>query len=323
MSLEKSLKLNVSSIFSFFNCSLDERKILQENLYNTYCYLEEEEEDEYLYFVFNCNEEVEENLNKLNSHDIYYTDDYIIVKTPRDEYFDKKEWESLINSKYEEFRGTCYKKALRDRSCIQMLIINQNNILKKEIAKLLEISEEDVVLYWKAFDKESETLNLKNMQNTTILSYRKEWLLEQMKNSISIEKEIYQKVLDNSFSLPYPKITSLSNFPLLSIYNEIKEEVKTVYGSHTYKTNIKGTKYPFLCASKDFEVKLSKVIKKYKLEDMDKIKTCIKRYIKNPSGAALLKYYIDKNNESQLATDYENFTESEETSSNTGGFVSI
>jgi hypothetical protein len=71
-------------------------------------------------------------------------------------------------------------------------------------------------------------------------------------------------------------------------------------------------KYSFLCNSQDLASKLSKVIKKYKLDNWDKIENLLLQHIINSYKAnweyvLLIEYYIEKNNSSKLATDYENF----------------
>lgn len=71
-------------------------------------------------------------------------------------------------------------------------------------------------------------------------------------------------------------------------------------------------KYSFLCNSQDLAFKLSKVIKKYKLNDWNKIESLLLQHIYNSYKAnweyvLLIEYYIEKNNSSKLATDYENF----------------
>lgn len=98
------------------------------------------------------------------------------------------------------------------------------------------------------------------------------------------------------------------------LHKKLQTELITLTGK---KQKMINGKYPFLCNSTDLEYKLSKVIKKYKLEDKNKIEKLLLRYVYNCHKAnfemtAIVEYYIDKNNFSKLATDYENFSEKEE-----------
>lgn len=98
------------------------------------------------------------------------------------------------------------------------------------------------------------------------------------------------------------------------LHKKLQTELTTLTGK---KQKMINGKYPFLCNSTDLEYKLSKVIKKYKLEDKNKIEKLLLRYVYNCHKAnfemtAIVEYYIDKNNFSKLATDYENFSEKEE-----------
>lgn len=82
------------------------------------------------------------------------------------------------------------------------------------------------------------------------------------------------------------------------------------------KQKVIGGKYSFLCNSKDLEYKLSKTIKKYKLEDKVKVEKLLLKHIfncykANWEFAKLIEYYIEKSGISQLATDYSNFQEKE------------
>ena len=64
----------------------------------------------------------------------------------------------------------------------------------------------------------------------------------------------------------------------------------------------------------DFQSKLSKVVKKYELKDWNKLEKVLINYVVRAKKAnfemiQLLGYYIEKNNSSTLATDYENYVE--------------
>lgn len=76
-------------------------------------------------------------------------------------------------------------------------------------------------------------------------------------------------------------------------------------------------KYSFLCNAKDLENRIIKVAKKYKLLNINKIEKCLVRYIeechkKNFEYCQLIIYYIEKDGNSNLATDYLEFEETQE-----------
>lgn len=102
----------------------------------------------------------------------------------------------------------------------------------------------------------------------------------------------------------------VDNFYIL-LHKKLQTELTTLTGK---KQKMINGKYPFLCNAVDLEHKLSKVVKKYKLEDKNKIEKLLLKYIYNCHKAnfemvQLVEYYIDKNNFSKLATDYENYIE--------------
>lgn len=79
------------------------------------------------------------------------------------------------------------------------------------------------------------------------------------------------------------------------------------------KQKVIQNKYSFLPNLRDFTQKLSKVIKKYKLSDWNKLEILLLQHIEkcykaNFEYAILLEYYIEKNNSSRLVTDYDNFS---------------
>lgn len=120
-------------------------------------------------------------------------------------------------------------------------------------------------------------------------------------------KELLKEISENKVS------KKVDNFYTI-LHKKLQTELTTLTGKNQKMIN---GKYPFLCNAVDLEYKLSKVIKKYKLEDKNKIEKLLLRYVYNCYKAnfemvQLIEYYIDKNNFSKLATDYDNYTEKEE-----------
>lgn len=102
-----------------------------------------------------------------------------------------------------------------------------------------------------------------------------------------------------------------------SLHRKLKQKLHTLTGK--YQKMVQG-KYAFLCNSIDMESKLSKVIKKYKLTDFNRIEVLLLRHVDKAWTAkfdkvSLIEYYIEKSGVSQLATDYSNFEEVEDVKS--------
>ena len=75
-------------------------------------------------------------------------------------------------------------------------------------------------------------------------------------------------------------------------------------------------KYAFLCNATDLKLKLQLVIKKYGVNDMDRVKNVLLLYIEKCETAKFemvntIEYYILKNGFSKFVTDYENYEEEE------------
>lgn len=148
----------------------------------------------------------------------------------------------------------------------------------------------------KVFDEIKEKLLLLGyLTNNNELTQKGIKLLEEIEGV----KEVSNKKIDNKYELLHKKLEN-------ELIVLTKKKQKVINGKHS-----------FLCNAKDLEYKLSKAIKKYKLEDNIKIEKLLLRHIFNCHKAnwefsKLIEYYIEKNNISQLASDYFNFDEKEE-----------
>lgn len=99
----------------------------------------------------------------------------------------------------------------------------------------------------------------------------------------------------------------------VELHKKLQNKLIELTGSKQKTLN---KKYSFLCNSQDLASKLSKVIKKYKLNNWNKVESLLLQHIINSYKAnweyvLLIEYYIEKNNSSKLATDYEGFEEKE------------
>jgi hypothetical protein len=100
-------------------------------------------------------------------------------------------------------------------------------------------------------------------------------------------------------------------------FDVLHKKLQDILVKHTSKKQkmLQG-KYAFLPNSIDLKNKILKVVKQYKLTDFNKIETLLVRYVnncikKNFEYVQLLEYYIIKDKNSKIATDYFNFEEEE------------
>lgn len=82
------------------------------------------------------------------------------------------------------------------------------------------------------------------------------------------------------------------------------------------KQNMLQGKYAFLCNAKDLQNKLTKVITKYDLKDLNRIEKILLNYVNKCVKARfdkvqLIEYFIMKDNISALATAYDNYEDTE------------
>jgi len=104
---------------------------------------------------------------------------------------------------------------------------------------------------------------------------------------------------------------SISEFST-SLYSDCQNLLFELVGKKQMIAKMAGQRkgYSFLPNEVDFNKRLQKVIRLYKLEDLDKIKKTILNHIKkcNEEGHwfPIMHYYIIKDSYSQLVTDYNN-----------------
>lgn len=100
------------------------------------------------------------------------------------------------------------------------------------------------------------------------------------------------------------------------IYGKVQERILQLTGNKQVRVNIMGSKYSFLCNGTDFRAKLKKACLKYRLEDIGRVEKTLLNYIekchREKNWSPLLHYYILKDDQSRLATEYGNSEESQE-----------
>ena len=95
------------------------------------------------------------------------------------------------------------------------------------------------------------------------------------------------------------------------LYITIQEELVKLVGKKQVVSKIKGVSYSFLPNFTDFQTKIEKAVKKYRLNDKNKLESVILNYIRKCHREnhwfPVLSYYILKDNFSKLADDYDTF----------------
>ncbi len=146
----------------------------------------------------------------------------------------------------------------------------------------------------------------------------------QRKNLLSKEGKITEegKALYNSLFLEAVnvKITKLAvdREGIGNLHKKLEDKLLSLKGKKQMRVDVLGTKYSFLPNERDLIDRLVGVISKYKLSDFERIEKTLLSYIENcykrNSWTPLLAYYIEKNNQSRMVTDYNNLEEKEEKS---------
>ena len=311
--IDDSLKMNVSYLFSIPLYNIAFNMVLKSFVINTYLYNEEDEhftvllKKEALTLLENYIEK--NNIHGYISHDVVYN--VIVIKLDKSVFFSKDVLTCIEENKYGSLKNTdLYKKYIKVQSdtynSLQKHIVEESDFLNG----LLEIKfKTNVNGYWKAFNIEEETVTLqKIIDMSTELKIQKDWILAKIKNADILSKIVYEDVLSNAKEELVPMVNSLTIINYESIYENVKGALVKKCGKPQYNIDIKGSKYPLMCNFIDFKNKLSKVIKKYKLEDINKVETILINHV-NKLQSPLLKYYIEKDNSSNLASDYECYVE--------------
>jgi hypothetical protein len=98
-----------------------------------------------------------------------------------------------------------------------------------------------------------------------------------------------------------------------NLHTKLQDKLYNLTGK---KQNMLQGKYAFLCNKSDLQKRLAKVIKDYKLKDLDKIEKILLNYVTKCvvtrfDKVHLIQYFIIKDGNSILATIYENYEEEE------------
>jgi len=116
------------------------------------------------------------------------------------------------------------------------------------------------------------------------------------------------------FEIGIPKLErKVSDSYFEDLHTKLQDKLYNLTGK---KQNMLQGKYAFLCNKSDLQKRLAKVIKDYKLKDLDKIEKILLNYVTKCVATRfdkvhLIQYFIIKDGNSILATIYENYEENE------------
>lgn len=315
--LDYAMRFNVSAIFTFMCKHRFLYLKVMDDLKDVYSLSVDDMDsktgkikEDYLYFIFKYSANTDDILEDLDYISKTYVNELIVVKVDKWLYMSKLEWELMKKSNYYDFKDLIYEYSKQNRGItLQHFIITKNQSVIKDICDYIDVDITNKNIFWKAFNIEEEMLDLKKISDMTILGYKKAWLLEQMDRATSIDRAIYQKILDNSFDITAPEINGLqvknrNENDFSDIYDSLIVKLKELTNKEQYRLEIKGVKYNYLPNLVDFNQRMAKVCKKYELTDRDKLKKCLLKHIETLQSP-LIKYYIEKQGTgSPLADDY-------------------
>ena len=159
-------------------------------------------------------------------------------------------------------------------------------------------------------------LKIKEKNELTIEATIWLWLIEEgsyhlMDGYVNSGDEITEKGRNYLKSL---KLVKEKDIDYRKLYSKIAAKMLEITGK---KQIVLQQKYSFFPNEFDFTEKLYKVIKKYKLNNTEKVEKCLIRHIQNCKKAnwekvQLMKYFIMKDNSSSLVDMYNSWEEGNE-----------
>lgn len=149
-----------------------------------------------------------------------------------------------------------------------------------------------------------------------VISAKGEEIIAQFmqKEENCINSAIDQKVVED-------KPLTFSQY-VVELHNKLQSKLTEITGKKNVNLSFdgKGTSYPYLCSVVDLEGKLKKFINRYKYDDLKRIESLLLKHceIRNQK---IMRYILREKPEtgSDMALDYENYSENQEENSNFEG----
>lgn len=267
---------------------------------------QEPHENEIIYAVFRHIEELEDILEKKIEKETFFIDklyvgDSIVYKLDKSYWLSQEAWERMMFSDYSQIT----KEDPNESDLLYHIKYNTEK-LRQTMSDYLKCPIRERNIYWKVFNKEEETLDLSIINDLSMMQYRKQDLLTQMKKD-PYQKSAYEWVLNNSVEVSDVQ-DSVNKSDLESMFIRLQDYLYDIEGSKQVQLVFGGDKkWPLMPNKIDFCNNLNKIIKKYKPKDIKRIEECLKNHLNPENRGMQLKYYIMKNGESTLMTDYESY----------------
>jgi len=151
---------------------------------------------------------------------------------------------------------------------------------------------------------------LRNIENETSESFEKDWEFEEDFRILRTKGLIAS---NNKLTLEGKEILNKAKSEDKDYFTSLHKRLQAELMRLTNKKQIMFQgKYAYLCNATDLKLKLQRVMKKYGIEDLNKIELVLLSYINicaqnKFEKMSTLEYYILKDGISKFVTDYENF----------------
>lgn len=140
--------------------------------------------------------------------------------------------------------------------------------------------------------------------------YIDEGVLTQSAKDLIGNDLIVSEISEENKDIAAPVATQKPSFTdwVMNVHGKCQKKLIELTGSPQVRSSINGGKsYPFLANAVDLAKVITTVVTKYKLKDMELIERCILQHIEDcyrkKSWFPLMRYYIQKDGNSTLATD--------------------
>lgn len=182
----------------------------------------------------------------------------------------------------------------------------------KQITKVVydtELSIMDYLILLNVYYKSEEEF-LKDERFRGHFAYLQQLGYLGLNNKLTLEGK---NLIEFEIGIPNYEAKVTTDF-YVELHKKLQDRLVELTGK---KQNMLQGKYAFLCNVKDLQTKLSKVITKYSLKDLNRIEKILLNYVNKCVKARfdkvqLIEYFIMKDNISALATAYDNYEDIEE-----------
>jgi hypothetical protein len=309
--IKKWLSFSITGIATFGSWKrLYENEIVKKHNQGIYGLCKQEpNEDEIVYAVFKHGEDLEDLIDKKLAKESFlidklYAGNSVIYKLDKSYWLSKDDWNQLRKSDY----SNIVKEDPHEGDLLYNIKYNTET-LRRVMSDYLKCELDEGKIYWKIFQTEEETLDLSIINDLTMMQYEKQDLLRQMRKD-PYNKDAYQWVLENSVEVAdvvdIREDDPINVKDLGAMFGRLQSYLESIEGYNQVQLVFSGKKYPLMPNKVDFVNKMKTFVKKYNPQDLKKIERCIKRHLDPENRTMQLKYYIMKNNESALMTDYDN-----------------